>query len=253
MLKKSPNNKIKIDILECYNNIDDIKNKTIHNITEDLDEIKIAMNDSVNKINQLVSELVDAETDLISLNEKFTKIFQVFNIEIEKMNYHTWKGEKNANANLGVLYLTTNEDNKSYSQFNLSMDSNNDQIMQLDQQFFERSFLLKYYKTQIIEIYAKYFVNLNSKLLPKFDYDETKCKKVDIIELIYGLFLSGYFKESARLKEFLLLILNLSKNDFAKHSNDIKRRAKKTSSIFQYLDDVINKTIKKSKEKGKQF
>jgi hypothetical protein len=149
------------------------------------------------------------------------------------MNYHNWIGLKNPNKNLDVLYLQVNNEQITYSQFELEINYTVLQTNQFTEAFEHRIHLLEQYRAYITEVYAKHLMLPSKKELPIINYK--KDSKLKIVELIYAIQAENKtIIDSLKFTEFLLKVFEISKDQYSKDCHAIRRR--KVRSI--YIEDL---------------
>jgi hypothetical protein len=224
---------IRPEILLFLNDIEDYRSTKITFQSDEIVAIKSAIIESIEVIDKLMMEALQEPGLLYELNEYFVEMYDQLGMVINEMNYHNWIGLKNPNKNLDVLYLQVNNEQITYSQFELEINYTVLQTNQFTEAFEHRIHLLEQYRAYITEVYAKHLMLPSKKELPIINYK--KDSKLKIVELIYAIQAENKtIIDSLKFTEFLLKVFEISKDQYSKDCHAIRRR--KVRSI--YIEDL---------------
>lgn len=224
---------IRPEILLFLNDIEDYRSTKITFQSDEIVAIKSAIIESIEVIDKLMMEALQEPGLLYELNEYFVEMYDQLGMVINEMNYHNWIGLKNPNKNLDVLYLQVNNEQITYSQFELEINYTVLQTNQFTEAFEHRIHLLEQYRAYITEVYAKNLMLPSKKELPIINYK--KDSKLKIVELIYAIQAENKtIIDSLKFTEFLLKVFEISKDQYSKDCHAIRRR--KVRSI--YIEDL---------------
>ena len=226
---------IRPEILLFLNDIEDYRSTKITFQSDEIYAIKAAIIKSIEEIDTIMIEAIGEPGLLYELNEYFVEMYNQLGDAINEMNYHNWIGLKNPNKNLDVLYLQVNNEQITYSQFELEINHTEFQTNQFTEAFEHRIHLLEQYRANITKVYAKHLMLPSKKELPVIKYKEDS--KLKIVELIYAIQAENkIIIDSLKFTEFLLKVFNISKDQYSKDCYAIRRR--KVRSI--YIEDLKN-------------
>lgn len=225
---------IRPEILLFLNNIEDYRSTKITFQKDEIDAIKAAIIKSIEEIDDIMTRAMEEPGLIYELNEYFVEMYNQLGDAINEMNYHNWIGLKNPNQNLDILYLQINNEQITYSQFDLEIDYTIFQTRQFEEAFENRIHLLEQYRSYITEVYARHLMLPSKKTLPVIKYKEGS--KMKIVEIIYALQSDNTnIVDSLKLTEFLLAIFDIPKNKYTKDCHEIRSRVEREI----YLKDLI--------------
>ena len=230
---------IRPEILLFLNNIEDYRSTKITFQQDEIYAIKAAIVKSIEEIDDIMTKALEEPGLLYELNEYFIEMYDQLGDAINEMNYTNWIGLKNPNKNLDVLYLLVNNEQITYSQFELEINYTVFQTNQFKEAFEQRIHLLEQYRAYLTEVYARHLMLPSKKILPVIQYKEGS--KMKIVELIYAIENENItIINTARFTQFMLQLFNISNQQYKKDCHEIRTR--KENSIF------LKELIKKLKE-----
>jgi hypothetical protein len=236
-LNLNMDNKIYADLLYFFNDLHDLKTNVVRDNENEEAAIEFQIQESIQKLEIKSLEILKEKIYILELNNCFVKILEQVNYAIDSMNYHHWLANKNPNANKDVLYLLINNEHKTFTKFEINIDSSQGQQLQIASAFCNRQEKLKTIKEAILNFYAKEIFTPYKSAIPEFDY---ACKKVDICELAYAIQLSNTsFNEPELIAQTILKMFKISKDDYSKAQGEIRKRKKDKNIFIKKLSENI--------------
>ena len=226
------------NLLYFFNNIEDVKSKIVVDVLSENKAISNQFKDTINKISHQTKDLIDRGYDIFELNKCFSGLFDQINISIAEMNYDSWLAKKHPNINEGVLYLLLQKKHKTYKRLELGIDFSEGQKKQIKEAFNFRKKELKYLRSIIIELYAKYLFMTQTTQIPKFNYT---CGKVDICELALAIELCTEIEQAKKLSQVFLAMFDIGNDEYSKAQRQIKVRIKDKNAFTSKLSEQIKK------------
>ncbi len=226
------------NLLYFFNNIEDVKSKIVVDVLSENKVISNQFKDTINKISHQTKDLIDRGYDIFELNKCFSGLFDQINISIAEMNYDSWLAKKHPNINEGVLYLFLQKKHKTYKRLELGIDFSEGQKKQIKEAFNFRKKELKYLRSIIIELYAKYLFMTQTTQIPKFNYT---CGKVDICELALAIELCTEIEQAKKLSQVFLAMFDIGNDEYSKAQRQIKVRIKDKNAFTSKLSEQIKK------------
>jgi hypothetical protein len=226
------------NLLYFFNNIEDVKSKIVVDVLSENKAISNQFKDTINKISHQTKDLIDRGYDIFELNKCFSGLFDQINISIAEMNYDSWLAKKHPNINEGVLYLLLQKKHKTYKRLELGIDFSVGQKKQIKEAFNFRKKELKYLRSIIIELYAKYLFMTQTTQIPKFNYT---CGKVDICELALAIELCTEIEQAKKLSQVFLAMFDIGNDEYSKAQRQIKVRIKDKNAFTSKLSEQIKK------------